>query len=146
MKLWDLETQNCVLTMDVMWASQHSGNSSSSSSWSFDNLKMNFFEPSIDYIGALQFWNSALASGTMDGKLRMWDRKLKYKQSLESGWKRLLTLLLLHRLVRTGQVHRTLPGHKGKHSHYTQCLSSLLTPFFIYSISLYRCHHCLTIR
>ncbi|KAI8344138.1 WD40-repeat-containing domain protein [Chlamydoabsidia padenii] len=84
MKLWDLATQDCVLTMDVMWASQHS----TSHSWSFDNLKMNFFEPSNDYIGALQFWNFALASGTMDGKLRMWD-------------------------LRTGQVHRTLPGHKG---------------------------------
>ncbi|ORZ25860.1 WD40-repeat-containing domain protein [Absidia repens] len=88
MKLWDLETQSCVLTMDVMWASQHSSSSASSSSWSFDSLKLNFFEPSIDYIGALQFWNFALASGTMDGKLRMWD-------------------------LRTGQAHRTLPGHKG---------------------------------
>ncbi|CAO3581454.1 unnamed protein product [Absidia cylindrospora] len=87
MKLWDLETQKCVLTMDVMWASQNSS-SNSSSSWSFDNFKMNFFESSIDYIGALQFWNFALASGTVDGKLRMWD-------------------------LRTGQVHRTLPGHNG---------------------------------
>ncbi|KAI9304031.1 WD40-repeat-containing domain protein [Cunninghamella echinulata] len=85
MKLWDLETQSCVLTMDVMWASQHSGSSisTSSSSWSF-----NFFEPAVDYVGALQFWNFALASGTVDGKLRMWD-------------------------LRTGQAHRTLPGHKG---------------------------------
>lgn len=73
MKLWDLETQNCLLTMDVMWASQHSG--SNTSSWSFDSFKMNIFEPSSDYIGALQFWNFALASGTMDGKLRMWDCK-----------------------------------------------------------------------
>ncbi|ORZ10413.1 WD40-repeat-containing domain protein [Absidia repens] len=87
MKLWDLETQKCVLTMDVMWASQNS-NSNSSSTWSFDNFKMNFFESSIDYVGALQFWNFALASGTVDGKLRMWD-------------------------LRTGQVHRTLPGHNG---------------------------------
>ncbi|CAO3634041.1 unnamed protein product [Cunninghamella blakesleeana] len=87
MKLWDLETQNCVLTMDVMWASQHSG-STSSSSWSMDSFKFNFFEPAVDFVGALQFWNFALASGTVDGKLRMWD-------------------------LRTGQAHRTLPGHKG---------------------------------
>lgn len=113
MKLWDLETRDCVLTMDVMWASQHSGsNSSSSSPWSFDSLKMNFFEPSSDYIGALQFWNFALASGTTDGKLRMWDCKL---DNLCQSWRTCLTICFIDIiLVRTGQAHRTLPGHKGK--------------------------------
>ncbi|KAI8072794.1 quinon protein alcohol dehydrogenase-like superfamily [Gongronella butleri] len=85
MKLWDLEAQSCLLTMDVMWASQHS---SASSQLSLDGLKINLFDHAVNYVGALQFWNFALASGTVDGKVRMWD-------------------------LRTGQVHRTLPGHKG---------------------------------
>ncbi|KAI8148223.1 WD40-repeat-containing domain protein [Fennellomyces sp. T-0311] len=93
MKQWDLETQQCVLTLDVMWASNSAGSTGSSSSWkrldqwSLDGLT-SFFEPSHDFVGALQFWNFALASGTIDGKLRMWD-------------------------LRTGQAHRTLPGHTG---------------------------------
>ncbi|KAI9499357.1 WD40-repeat-containing domain protein [Zychaea mexicana] len=95
MKQWDLETQQCVLTLDVMWASNSAGSGSSSSGWramksldqwSLDGLH-SFFEPS-NFVGALQFWNFALASGTIDGKLRMWD-------------------------LRTGQAHRTLPGHTG---------------------------------
>ncbi|ORX59430.1 WD40 repeat-like protein [Hesseltinella vesiculosa] len=85
MRLWDLETQTCVLTMDVMWASQHS---SPTNHFSLESLKINLFEHASNYIGDLQFWNFALASGTVDGKIRMWD-------------------------LRTGQVHRTLPGHKG---------------------------------
>ncbi|KAI7859546.1 WD40-repeat-containing domain protein [Circinella umbellata] len=95
MKQWDLETQQCVLTLDVMWASNSAGSGSSSSGWrsmkSLDQWSLDgissYFEPS-DFVGALQFWNFALASGTIDGKLRMWD-------------------------LRTGQAHRTLPGHTG---------------------------------
>ncbi|KAI8365907.1 WD40-repeat-containing domain protein [Radiomyces spectabilis] len=94
MKQWDIETQQCILTLDVQWASK-GGNTSFSSgwdtlaaleNWTLDSLRYTNFERSSDYIGALQFWNFALANGTVDGKIRMWD-------------------------LRTGQAHRTLPGH-----------------------------------
>lgn len=39
-----------------------------------------------DFVGAVQFWGCALASGSADGAVRMWD-------------------------MRTGQAHRTLLGH-----------------------------------
>ncbi|KAG0184038.1 Mitochondrial fission protein [Apophysomyces sp. BC1034] len=93
MRQWDLETQQCILTLDVVWASKSSAGSTSTwdnmmslDHWSLDSLHQTFFEPSCDFIGSLQFWNFALASGTMDGKIRMWD-------------------------LRTGQAHRTLSGH-----------------------------------
>ncbi|GAA5945477.1 hypothetical protein JCM1841_006372, partial [Sporobolomyces salmonicolor] len=46
------------------------------------------WEPYEDFVGGVQFWGYALASGTADGCVRMWD-------------------------MRTGQAHRTLVGHTG---------------------------------
>jgi division protein 1 len=57
---WDLETQECVLSLDVSWEFQQ-GN------------QMDYLH---DFVGALQVWDFAMATGTLDGKIRMWDSKL----------------------------------------------------------------------
>ncbi|CAG8491437.1 5509_t:CDS:10 [Ambispora leptoticha] len=80
MKQWDIETSQCILTLDILWAISSTKVSST--------LGDNSILDEGDFIGALQFWNYALASGTRDGAIRMWD-------------------------LRTGQVHRTLIGHAG---------------------------------
>ncbi|CAG8517825.1 12555_t:CDS:10 [Ambispora gerdemannii] len=80
MKQWDIETSQCILTLDILWAI--------SSTKVTSVLGENFVLDEGDFVGALQFWNYALASGTRDGAIRMWD-------------------------LRTGQVHRTLLGHAG---------------------------------
>lgn len=63
--------------------------------WTSDNGDYNVATPSYadgswdlysDFVGSLQFWGYALASGSADGGVRMWD-------------------------MRTGQAHRTLMGH-----------------------------------
>ncbi|CAG8473752.1 9841_t:CDS:10, partial [Cetraspora pellucida] len=84
MKQWDMETGQCILTMDVLWAM---------SSSKADLKQVGFFSGEYaleygDFIGALQFRDVGLASGTEDGVIRMWD-------------------------LRTGQAHRTLLGHTG---------------------------------
>ncbi|CAG8571694.1 7431_t:CDS:2, partial [Paraglomus occultum] len=80
MKQWDLETGQCILTMDLLWAmsSAKLSHAPLAESFVFDLLDEG------DFIGALQFWNYALASGTRDGAI-----------------------------LRTGQTHRTLLGHSG---------------------------------
>ncbi|KAG0277667.1 Mitochondrial fission protein [Linnemannia exigua] len=62
-KEWDLETGQCVLTMDLLWAM---GTSNSWSDWMNET-------PDQSYVGGLQFWQYALCSGTIDGAIRMWD-------------------------------------------------------------------------
>ncbi|KAG0324224.1 Mitochondrial fission protein [Dissophora globulifera] len=63
-KEWDMETGQCVLTMDLLWAM---GTSNSWSDWMGFDLK------DEDFVGDLQSWQYALCSGTIDGALRMWD-------------------------------------------------------------------------
>ncbi|KAH7375175.1 mitochondrial division protein [Plectosphaerella cucumerina] len=83
---WDLEKGRCIQTLDVMWAAaQASANLGSDSSWRQTGRQA---ASAADFVGALQVFESALACGTADGMVRLWD-------------------------LRSGQVHRSLVGHTG---------------------------------
>lgn len=87
LRQWDLEKGRCVQTLDVMWAAAQASTSLSSpeSTW-----RQASRAPVVaaDFVGALQVFESALACGTADGMVRLWD-------------------------LRSGQVHRSLVGHTG---------------------------------
>ncbi|CAG8485905.1 16159_t:CDS:10 [Funneliformis mosseae] len=83
MKHWDMETGQCILTLDILWAMSCSNAERRQAGLLFDSSF-----GGGDFIGALQFRDVGLASGTEDGAIRMWD-------------------------LRTGQAHRTLLGHTG---------------------------------
>ncbi|KAH3661268.1 hypothetical protein OGAPHI_006675 [Ogataea philodendri] len=57
---WDMNTGQCIQTIDVMWAA--------SRSWKQAPSRME-----TPYIGALQCFDAALASGSGDGVVRLWD-------------------------------------------------------------------------
>ncbi|KEY70997.1 hypothetical protein S7711_00833 [Stachybotrys chartarum IBT 7711] len=84
---WDLEKGRCVQTLDVMWAAAQASASSSAgdSGWRPTGRSQS---SSADFVGALQVFETALACGTADGMVRLWD-------------------------LRSGQVHRSLVGHTG---------------------------------
>jgi division protein 1 len=56
-----------------------------------------------DFVGGVQFWGYALASGSGDGAVRMWDSKSSFTWMQDDA----------DDTVRTGQAHRTLTGHTG---------------------------------
>lgn len=86
LRQWDLEKGRCVQTLDVMWAAaQASALSTDSGVWRQTSRPA---DASADFVGALQVFESALACGTADGMVRLWD-------------------------LRSGQVHRSLVGHTG---------------------------------
>ena len=104
LRQWDLVKGRCVQTLDVLWAAAQASasintntslqSSSSSSSlhsrpeqppqWRSAGSRVG--NPSADFVGALQCFDAALACGTADGMVRLWD-------------------------LRSGQVHRSLVGH-----------------------------------
>ena len=97
LRQWDLVKGRCVQTLDVLWAAaQASSSSSSTSSSSFPSKTSangwkstsRLPDAQADFVGALQCFDAALACGTADGMVRLWD-------------------------LRTGQVHRSLVGHTG---------------------------------
>lgn len=84
---WDLEKGRCVQTLDVMWAAAQASASASldDAAWKPTGRSQS---QSADFVGALQVFESALACGTADGMVRLWD-------------------------LRSGHVHRSLVGHTG---------------------------------
>ena len=102
LRQWDLVKGRCVQTLDVLWAAAQASasiNTNSSlppspkttdpgttSQWR--NTGSRVPDASADFVGALQCFDAALACGTADGMVRLWD-------------------------LRSGQVHRSLVGHTG---------------------------------
>ncbi|KAH6093442.1 mitochondrial division protein [Parastagonospora nodorum] len=86
LRQWDLVKGRCVQTLDVLWAAaQATATNNASSEWRPTGRSM---DASADFVGAIQVFDAALACGTADGMVRLWD-------------------------LRSGQVHRSLVGHTG---------------------------------
>jgi len=85
LRQWDLENGRCVQTLDVLWAAAQS--SMDEGKWRTPNGRVSGGDTG-DFVGALQCFDAALACGTADGMVRLWD-------------------------LRSGQVHRSLVGHTG---------------------------------
>lgn len=87
LRQWDIEKGRCVQTLDVLWAAAQA---SATISPSGSNLRGagRLPDANADFVGALQCFDAALACGTADGMVRLWD-------------------------LRSGQVHRSLVGHTG---------------------------------
>ncbi|OLL27099.1 Mitochondrial division protein 1 [Neolecta irregularis DAH-3] len=85
---WDISTGRCVQTLDVLWAAAQS----SAGPLGEDRIGQIGFgagrRVESPFVAALQCYDAALASGTADGMVRLWD-------------------------LRSGQIHRTLAGHTG---------------------------------
>ena len=100
LRQWDLEKGRCVQTLDVLWAAAQAsasidttapskyGDSAATTASQWRNTGARAPDPSADFVGALQCFDAALACGTADGMVRLWD-------------------------LRSGQVHRNLVGHTG---------------------------------
>lgn len=103
LRQWDLEKGRCVQTLDVLWAAAQAstlnptfatgaGPGAASpppqdSSW-FRPMAGRVLNPEADFVGAVQVFDAALACGTADGMVRLWD-------------------------LRSGMVSRSLVGHTG---------------------------------
>ncbi|RMZ82400.1 hypothetical protein DV737_g2045, partial [Chaetothyriales sp. CBS 132003] len=87
LRQWDLVKGRCVQTLDVLWASAQASAAinSSGAPWKPTGRSA---DANADFVGALQCFDAALACGTADGMVRLWD-------------------------LRSGQVHRSLVGHTG---------------------------------
>ncbi|KAJ4519234.1 Mitochondrial fission protein [Exophiala dermatitidis] len=84
---WDLVKGRCVQTLDVLWAAAQASSTINSTEpqWRPTGRAT---DAGADFVGALQCFDAALACGTADGMVRLWD-------------------------LRSGQVHRSLVGHTG---------------------------------
>ncbi|KAF2205471.1 mitochondrial division protein 1 [Delitschia confertaspora ATCC 74209] len=88
LRQWDLVKGRCVQTLDVLWAAAQATASLNTNSSPWRQTGGRIPDASADFVGALQVFDAALACGTADGMVRLWD-------------------------LRSGQVHRSLVGHTG---------------------------------
>ncbi len=98
LRQWDLTKGRCVQTLDVLWAAAQASSTMAPSAASASSAGLSndrhwrqagrLPDASADFVGALQCFDAALACGTADGMVRLWD-------------------------LRSGQVHRSLVGHTG---------------------------------
>jgi division protein 1 len=70
LRQWDLEKGRCVQTLDILWAAAQ--NSLDEGKWRTPGGKV-VGGDSGDFVGALQCFDAALACGTADGMVRLWD-------------------------------------------------------------------------
>ena len=87
LRQWDLVKGRCVQTLDVLWAAAQASSTVNSSNTQWQPTGRSA-DPNADFVGAIQCFDAALACGTADGMVRLWD-------------------------LRSGQVHRSLVGHTG---------------------------------
>ncbi|QIW99671.1 hypothetical protein AMS68_005189 [Peltaster fructicola] len=82
LRQWDLEKGRCIQTLDVLWAAAQASTISPSNNTAPGGNKDNdWWRPTggrvpdaeADFIGALQVFETALACGTADGMVRLWD-------------------------------------------------------------------------
>ena len=87
LRQWDLVKGRCVQTLDVLWASAQATATinGADAQWRPTGRAS---DVTADFVGALQVFDAALACGTADGMVRLWD-------------------------LRSGQVSRSLVGHTG---------------------------------
>jgi division protein 1 len=86
---WDLETGKSLSLMDTVWNMNTGLVKDFKSKYSkVTNGRGSDYDSLNSTIGSLMVWKHALASGTIDGVIRMWD-------------------------IRTGQSHRSLSDHLG---------------------------------
>ena len=88
LRQWDLVKGRCIQTLDVLWAAAQASSTTNSSNDGQWRTTGRLPDASADFVGALQCFEAALACGTADGMVRLWD-------------------------LRSGQVHRSLVGHTG---------------------------------
>ena len=87
LRQWDLVKGRCVQTLDVLWAAAQAATIAPSLNDTYKPTGR-ASDSNADFVGALQCFDAALACGTADGMVRLWD-------------------------LRSGQVHRSLVGHTG---------------------------------
>ncbi len=87
LRQWDLVKGRCVQTLDVLWAAAQASATINPNDGQWRTTGR-LPDASADFVGALQCFDAALACGTADGMVRLWD-------------------------LRSGQVHRSLVGHTG---------------------------------